>query len=94
MVVVVVVEGGGVVVAVEGGGGGVVTCSLLPLKKKSEFSVVPQNKNLDFLCYQFPQMAFVSLFPSVVDFCSPNPWEGLIYSLYKQLRWASYSTCR
>ena len=64
------------------------TCSLVPLKISS-ISLVPQNKNLDFLCSLFPKIAF-SLFPSVLEFCSlvprnkcpyspvpQNPWEGL-----------------
>ena len=40
------------------------TCSLDPMKK-SAFSLIPQNQNLDFLCSLFPQIAFVPLFPLV-----------------------------
>ena len=45
------------------------TCSL----EKISFSLVPQNQNPDFLCSLFPptpQNALVTLFPSVLDFCS------------------------
>ena len=38
-------------------------------EKKSAFSFVPQNQNLAFLCFLFPKIAFVPLFPSVLDFC-------------------------
>ena len=53
--------------AVEGrpsrGRGGWVPVPLFPWKK-SAFSLVPPNQNLDFVC---------SLFPSVLDFCSLVP---------------------
>ena len=57
---------------------------------KSLCSPVPQNQNLDFLCWLFPKIAFSPLFPSFLDFVPllpwnkcplspvhPNPWEGL-----------------
>ena len=56
--------------ALPGGGGG--TCFLFSLKK-SAFDLVSQNQNLDFLCSLFPKIAFVPLFPSVLDFCSLIP---------------------
>ena len=46
-----------------GGGGYLFPCS----PEKSAFSLVPQNQNPDFLCFLFPKIAFVPLFPSVLD---------------------------
>ena len=53
------------------------TRSFVPLKKKWVYSLVPQNQNLHFLCSLFSKIAFVSLFPSVLYFCSPEI-NGLI----------------
>ena len=59
--------------------------------KKSSFSLVPKNQNLDFLCFLFPQIAFVPCsfsfrFFSLVPLkqmallpCSPKPLGGPKY---------------
>ena len=38
---------------------------------KSLCSAVPKNKNLDFPCSMFAKIAFLPLFPSCLDSCSP-----------------------
>ena len=35
------------------------TSSLVPLKYFEIFSLVPQNQNLNFLCFLFPKITFV-----------------------------------
>ena len=51
--------------------GGGVPVPLFPWNKWP-LSPVPQNQNLDFLCSLFPKIAFVPLFPSFLDLCSPE----------------------
>ena len=63
---------------VGGGGGGGWRGYLFPCsseKKKSTFSLVPKNQNLDVLCslFMFPQIAFDPLFSSVLGFGSFVP---------------------
>ena len=67
------------------------TCSLVPMKK-SAFSLVPQNQNLDFLCSLLPKIAFVPLFSSVVDFYSvvPLKYMALFPSSLKPLEGPQY----
>ena len=56
------------------GAGGGINCSLVPLKKNWPFPSFPKIM-LDFLCSLFPKIAFVPLFPSVLDFCVLIPLE-------------------
>ena len=56
--------------ALPGVGGGY--CSLVPLIKIGIFPCSPKSKSW-FLCSLFPKIAFVPLFPSVLDFCSLVP---------------------
>ena len=51
-------------------GGYLIPCSP---EKKSAFSLVPPNQNLEFLCSLFPKIAFVPLFLSILDFRSLVP---------------------
>ena len=54
-------------------GRGMVSAPLFHRKKKSAFSLVHQNENLDLSMLHFPQTAFVPLLPSVFDVCSLVP---------------------
>ena len=55
------------------------------------FSLVPQIQNLDFLYSLFPKIVFVPLFPSILDFCSPEI-NGLI-PLFPQMPGSTYNLC-
>ena len=52
-----------------------------------EFSLVPQNHNLNFLCSLLPEITFVLLFPSVLDLCLLSPWNKWHYSPVSQNPW-------
>ena len=65
-----------------------VSVPLFPWKKNSiNFSLVPQSQNLDFLFSLFPKIAFVPLFPSVLDIVSLFPWIKWPYSPIPQNSW-------
>ena len=56
------------------GAGGGINCSLVPLKNNWPFPLFPKIM-LDLLCSLFPKIAFVPLFPSVLDLCFLIPLE-------------------
>ena len=65
--------------ALPGGvGGGAVPVPLFPSKN----GLVPQKRNIDFLCSLFPKIACVPLFSLFLGLCSPVPLNKLLVPLF------------